>query len=490
MSFLAIFEELLPIIILLAVIGVVVARLPKVDVNHTKAFEARRRLNWVTLGLTYAFLYFGRYNLAIAKTQLDAEGLMGNEVFGSIFGIGAIVYGCSFLINGPLCDKIGGRATLMIAAAGSSLANLLMGLFLLYRLELGIELPLAFKILYAINMYFQSFGAVSIVKVNSSWFHVKERGMIGGIFGILISLGLYFAYDWNRIILDNLGVNYVFFIPAGVLLVMLVVGGFIVRDTPSKAGLEDFNTGDATSDYTGPELNTIQVFKKLIRNPVILTIAGIEFCSGFVRNAIMQWGPTVAKTVPAHKDAFIFDNWGMVSCIAGILSGIFAGIISDHVFKSRRGPVAAILYGGLLGGCVALFFVLGNVLLGIIFAFMSLCVIGVHGMLSGTATMDFGGSKNAGVTTGAIDACVYLGTGLQAFVMGRVLPDIQRDGLEFAQNSDNWYTWPLAMLPFIVIGLVLSLRIWNATVDQSKAREAELQAQQSGGSIATVGGEQ
>ena len=53
-----------------------------------------------------------------------------------------------------------------------------------------------FAALYAVNMYFQSFGAVSIVKVNSAWFHLRERGTFGGIFGILISLGLYFAFDW------------------------------------------------------------------------------------------------------------------------------------------------------------------------------------------------------------------------------------------------------------------------------------------------------
>jgi OPA family glycerol-3-phosphate transporter-like MFS transporter len=47
-----------------------------------------------------------------------------------------------------------------------------------------------FAFAYAANMYFQSFGAVSIVKVNASWFHLRERGTFGGIFGILISLGL------------------------------------------------------------------------------------------------------------------------------------------------------------------------------------------------------------------------------------------------------------------------------------------------------------
>ncbi len=472
MSLAALALEVLPIVILLGVIGVVVWRLPKVEIKHSAEFLARRRVNWIILGLTYAFLYFGRYNLAVAKTSLDQAGLMSNETFGHIFGIGSVVYGCAFLINGPLCDRLGGRTTLLIGAAGSAIANALMGLFLFKRNEIGIDLSVAFTVLYAVNMYFQSFGAVSIVKVNSSWFHVRERGMIGGIFGILISLGLYFAYDWNRIILDNLGVNFVFFIPAAVLLVMFVLAFLLVRDTPGKAGLEDFNTGDATSDDKGPALSPVQVFKKLLTNPIIITIACIEFCSGFLRNAIMQWGPTVSKVIPAHHDDFIFNNWGMVNCCAGILSGIFAGIISDHVFKSRRGPVATILYAGLLVGCGCLFAVLHNVMFGVTFAFMSLCVIGVHGMLSGTATMDFGGSKNAGIATGIIDAFVYLGSGAQAFLLGRILPDVTRDGADYAADPDNWYVWPLCMLPFILVGLGLSIRIWNATVKKEKKKES------------------
>ena len=60
----------------------------------------------------------------------------------------------------------------------------------------GLVATLSF--LYALNMYFQSFGAVSIVKVNAAWFHVRERGVQGGVFGILISLGIYFGYDWSR----------------------------------------------------------------------------------------------------------------------------------------------------------------------------------------------------------------------------------------------------------------------------------------------------
>ena len=76
---------------------------------------------------------------------------------------------------------------------------------------------------------------------------------------------------------------------------------FVSRDTPGHTGHPDFDTADASSGDSGPQLSPGEVFKKMIRNPVILTILSIEFCSGFMRNAIMQWYPKFAKATGIAK---------------------------------------------------------------------------------------------------------------------------------------------------------------------------------------------
>jgi OPA family glycerol-3-phosphate transporter-like MFS transporter len=196
-------QELSAILLLLAAVGVVLRRLPKVELGHSAAFKKRRFLNWFPLGLTYALLYFGRYNLSANQPTLDTLGLLTKAEFGNVDGIGSIVYGIAFIINGPLADRWGGRATILIAAAGSAAMNLLLAGLVHFALLGQVEHESAvtwLTVLFSANMYFQSFGAVSIVKVNAPWFHVRERGVLGGVFGILISLGLYFSYDWSRII--------------------------------------------------------------------------------------------------------------------------------------------------------------------------------------------------------------------------------------------------------------------------------------------------
>jgi MFS transporter, OPA family, glycerol-3-phosphate transporter len=509
--------QMWPILLLLTVVAFVLSRLPSVGIQHDKKYLQRRVMNWLPLGLTYAFLYMGRYNLKISKfafeemRDITGGALMGNDDFGFIFTVGVWVYGCSFLINGPLTDRYGGKLAILLGAGGSCLSNLLMGLAsysLLYQGPMhefiGTNFVMVFSLLYAFNMYFQSFGAVAIVKCNAPWFHVRERGVFGAIFGILISLGIYFAFDVGYEILNafapldaagkaiagasNPGLIWVFIVPAVALALFWIVDFFIVKNTPGEAGLEDFDTADASSGDDGPQLGAIAVFKKMLTNPIILTIAAVEFCSGFIRQAPMQWYRTFAKQtndVLHLKGDIIYENWGIMLCIAGILGGVIAGIISDHLFQSRRGPVAAVLYGGVTIGSIALlmFFdvpaieVLGVKLSipGIIAILISMCVIGVHGMLSGTASMDFGGKKNVGIAVGIIDGFVYLGTGVMSITYANVLPKEQFDeaGKLIGPVTDpaNWTAWPISMIVIGILGFLFATRVWNAK-PKGKAQKA------------------
>jgi OPA family glycerol-3-phosphate transporter-like MFS transporter len=501
-------KKFAPILILLIVVAFVLGRLPQVEgVNHSKEYRTRRVINWLPLGLTYAFLYMGRYNIKvsqhafgdlnlaggdltkdlIAKCMTEGSGLaealctpmMSNPDFAFIFMVGTWIYGCSFLINGPMVDRLGGKFGILMGAGGAAVANLLMGLLTWYALTgsgdsqwVRDDFRYLMAGLYGINMYFQSFGAVAIVKVNAPWFHIRERGVFGAIFGVLISLGIYLAFDVGYMIIGAFPIQMVFLIPTVLLVVFWVLDYFIVRNTPGEAGFADFELGDASGslEQDGKRLGPAQVFGLMLKNPVIITIACIEFCSGFLRQAIMQWYRTFAKQTDAVlglKGDFVYENWGMLLCCAGILGGVCAGILSDRVFQSRRGPVAAILYGIMLVGGITLVFAYQTPYIGIIVILMSMAVIGVHGMLSGTASMDFGGKQNVGTAVGIIDGFVYAGTGAMAMLYMFILPDDSNPLV--AGNPDEWIWWPVSMIPVALIGLVLAARVWNAKPEGKSA---------------------
>jgi OPA family glycerol-3-phosphate transporter-like MFS transporter len=465
-------NELGAILILLGAIVIVLWRLPKVEIEHSAEFKRRRFLNWFPLGITYALLYFGRYNLSANVSALEKLGILSKQEFGGVDTWGALTYGVAFLLNGPLTDRWGGRVTILLAAGGSAVMNLAMGLAFAHAKDGGMShegFISALTVLNALNMYFQSFGAVSIVKVNNPWFHVRERGVLGGVFGILISVGLYLAYDGSRLLAGEKGerMTLAFLGPAAILFVFAVIDFFIIRDSPKEAGLADFDTQDASGADDGQSPKLLDVVRRMFSQRVIWIIVAIEFCSGFLRQAVMKWYLPFANDTGLGK-TFVSAHWGALLCAAGILGGVFAGFISDHVFDSRRGPVATILYAGMLVSFAVAIGLIGTPFIGWAFMFSSLCVIGVHGMLSGTASSDFGGRKHTGIATGVIDGFVYLGTAAQSAVLSGIGSGDSRlwKGLlpakEMAKDPANWRIWPIAMLPLTVVGLVLATRVWNA----------------------------
>jgi len=190
----------------------------------------------------------------------------------------------------------------------------------------------------------------------------------------------------------------------------------------------------------------------------------------------MQWYRTYAKqtdSILGFKSSFVYENWGMLLCCAGILGGVCAGIISDRVFQSRRGPVAVLLYGVMLVCAIVMTFTYQSPIVGPLVIFMSMAVIGVHGMLSGTASMDFGGKKNVGVAVGIIDGFVYLGTAVMSFTYAVILPKEELDSagklIGAATDPANWSAWPISMIPLALLGTVLAAKLWNAKPQPKKA---------------------
>jgi len=167
--------------------------------NHSAAYRRRRFQNWFPLGLTYATFYMGRYNLNVASSDIMKTFALSKAEFGTIATAGFWTYALSVILNGPLADRFGGKKAIIFGGIGTALFNLVIGGLFLAGWQTKIVVGMS--LLYAVNQYFQSFGALSVVKVNAPWFHVKERGVFGGIFGIMISSGYFLAMGFGGWIL-------------------------------------------------------------------------------------------------------------------------------------------------------------------------------------------------------------------------------------------------------------------------------------------------
>jgi OPA family glycerol-3-phosphate transporter-like MFS transporter len=320
--------------------------------------------------------------------------------------------------------------------------------------------------LYALNRSFQSYGAVSIIKVKAYWFHVRERGVFGAIFGTLISFGVYFAFDWGQGIYNFTGsIPAVFFIPALIIAFWSLTDIWAVADSPEDAGFPAFDTHDASSGQMHIELSYTDLLRKVFTSPLMLMIATVELTSGIFRNGISQWYFVFAKEVRQPGAGFFLDHWGWLLCIFGVGGGFAAGFVSDKYFQSRRGPPAAMLCGIVLVMSLVMAATLRTspVVVGVAGVAIVTCAVGITSLMSGTAATDFGGRKATATCSGIVDGFAYLGSSIQSFSIGYIA-------------TRNWQWWPLFLTPFAVVGLAIAIKIWLELPPATRRYIAEVES--------------
>jgi OPA family glycerol-3-phosphate transporter-like MFS transporter len=433
-------------------------------------------------------MYMGRYNFNVVKDDIGRWYHLDKLEMGLIASAGFWTYGLAVALNGPLADRFGGRKAILIGTLGGSVMNLLIGLMFLNGFTT--KLLVSMSLLWSLNMYFQSFGALSVVKVNSTWFHVRERGVFGGIFGIMISSGYFFATTVGAWLLASFtNWTVIWLVPSAAMAVMFAVDYLLVRNRPSHAGFEDFDTGDGSNAHHAEDtpLPWRELLKKVIHNPVVVSLVFAEFCTGFVRQGVMLYFTEylsevygITKTFPAvtvfgkpltllGKAVGLYWFTGIAFMAGGILGGLLCGWLSDKIFQSRRPPVAFLFYLvqvvmlGLLGLCLGRGTWGGQVWAIALLGLTAMFIFGVHGMLSGTASMDFGGRKAAATVTGALDGIQYVGSGLTGFGLGWLLKTRGWDGVAAHGHTPvHAWVWVGAIIPFSLIGAYIMTRIWNA----------------------------
>jgi len=435
--------------------------------RHPWRFRRRRFRNWFFLGLLYAGYYLCRYNLGIVSPELRAEFGFSEQQYGWISSARDGGYAIGQFVNGLFADGLGGKQAMAIGALGTIALNVLFGL----TSGSGISWMLAALVLVRlVDGYVQAFGAPGMMKVKTAWFERRERGGFSGIFGLMIQMGQIGAGQLGRLLLIGFTVPIVgwvvaglhwrsmFFVPPAILLVLLVLMWLNVKNHPEEVGgtirHDDLEQGADPHQ----RLPLGQVFRTTVRNPLAWVNAGAYFCTGFVRRGLEAWWVQYLLAVWHADKRSAYYGWLVyVLPLAAVAGSLSAGYISDLVFRGRRSPIAALLYGMETVTILAAVWVLGfTVWAGpavacLFMALISFTCNSSHSIVGAAVVMDIGGRKMSGFTAGIIDCFQYLGAIPAGVALGWC---IQRFG---------WNALFVAMLPFSVLGAVLMSSIWVTT---------------------------
>ncbi len=276
--------------------------------------------------ITYAFFYLTRKNLSMAQPAMLEEGAISMYALGTMITVHGVVYGLSRFANGFWADRLNGRIFMFIGLALSALTNLLFGCT---------SLALLFGVFWVVNGWTQGMGFPPCTRMLTHWIHPRELATKMSVwntshsFGAVMALGL-----CSALFSLGFGWRWCFWVPAVLAGIVAVFCFFCVKESPKEAGLPELEIENARSDSQGAALTVRDRMKLVFGNRVIWLIATANFFVYIVRFGFLDWGPTFLKQykgIPVSKGGLMIIAFEL----AAVVGTIFAGWITDRVFKGR-----------------------------------------------------------------------------------------------------------------------------------------------------------
>ncbi|MFO4007759.1 MFS transporter family glucose-6-phosphate receptor UhpC, partial [Enterobacter hormaechei] len=288
-----------------------------------------RRHILITIWLGYALFYFTRKSFNAAAPEILASGVMTRTDIGLLATLFYITYGLSKFFSGIVSDRSNARYFMGVGLIATGVVNILFG----FSTSLW-----AFALLWALNAFFQGWGAPVCARLLTAWYSRNERGgwwaiwntahNVGGALIPMVVGAAALHYGWR----------------AGMMIaggLAIVAGLFLcwrLRDRPQTVGLP------AVGDWRHDEMEIAQqqegagltrreiLTKYVLKNPYIWLLSLCYVLVYVVRAAINDWGNLyMSETlgvdlVTANSAVTMFE-------LGGFIGALVAGWGSDKLFN-------------------------------------------------------------------------------------------------------------------------------------------------------------
>jgi len=411
----------------------------------------------ITIG--YGLLYTCRLALSVVKKPLIDGGIFTPEQLGIIGS--AIFYAYAFgkLTNGFLADHMNLKVFFAFGVLMSALINIGMGFSTVLW---------ASVLLWALNGWFQGFGAPTGAVAMANWFSGHERGRIYGIWSTAHAIGEGLTFVGVAALVSWFGWRAGFWGP-GLLCIMVAWGVYmLVQDRPQTFGLPpvaDWKS-DHANDTAGEEAPKEGIWvtqRAILKIPAIWVLALSSAMIYVTRYAINSWGILYLQEAKGYT---LLQAGGVISVntVAGILGALAFGFSSDKLFNARRPPVNLIFAVMEIIGLLLIFFApIGSLtLMSIAFFIYGFGLTGLVTSLGGLFALDIVPRRAAGAVMGFVGVFSYIGAGIQERVSGILIDrgSVLVDGVRTYDFSHVIWFWIGAS----VLSAILSATLWRVRV--------------------------
>ena len=419
--------------------------------------KAFRKAQWrfiLCSMIAYSFFYLTRKNLSMAQAGMLEEGVISTYALGMIMTVHGVVYGCSRFVNGFWADRLNGRIYMTVGLALSAAMNFLFGCT---------SWTLLFAAFWIINGFTQGMGFPPCAKMLTHWIHPKELATKMSIWNTSHSFGAVMALGLCSLLLGlGFGWRWCFWVPAVLAGIAAVFCFLCVHDSPTEAGVEelDFCSGTQTLEHSKTQTITNADRRRLVfGNKVIWLVAIANFFVYIVRFGFLDWGPTFLKQ---YKGISVAKGGLMIIAfeLAAVVGTIFAGWITDRVFKGRgqRTCVFCMLFAAMFSFG---FWCLPN---GAPIWQATLLLMGAGFCIYGPQALIGIVAANQATKEAAAMANGFTG------IMGYASTTVSGIGIALIKEHFGWGVTLGSIAGFALVGMVLFLFAWSSSANGYKAR--------------------
>jgi OPA family sugar phosphate sensor protein UhpC-like MFS transporter len=432
-------------------------REPIADPPTVDALYRRHRLRiMIAMTFGYGLVYTCRLALSVVKKPLIDGGIFSAEELGIIGAALFYTYAFGKLTNGFLADHANLKTFFAFGVLVSALANIGMG----FSTALGVSVAL-----WAVNGWFQGFGAPAGVVAITAWFSNRERGRMYGIWSTAHSIGEGLTFFGVAALVTLWGWRAGFWGPGVLCILVAIALYFLVQDRPRTLGLPEVadwrdDHWDADETRLAPGGSTWDKQRSILRRPAIWILALSSASIYVTRYAINSWGILYLQE---EKGYTLLQAGSMLSLntIAGIVGAVAYGYLSDKVFAARRPPANLIFALLELAGLLLLFFGPSDhaAVLGVALVLFGFGLTGLVTSLGGLFAVDIAPKRAAGAAMGFIGVFSYLAAATQERVSGLIIEagTTMVDGVRHYDFSTAIAFW----IGSSVVSMLLAASLWR-----------------------------
>ena len=403
-------------------------------------------LSW----LAYLLAYTLRLNFSVVIPALVAARHYTYAQMGLVTSLYFVFYMFGQLINGYLGDHVSSRRLVVCGLAVSALCNL----GLIFAPSLAVII-----VCWSLNGLAQSMLWAPLMRTLSLWFDCRRLGQVSFLMSLTAIFGYFLSWGSSSLLINHLGWQAVFYLPAGLALLFTVILGLQFQNQPPEATIPIAADGGACElpEKKGGDRLPVRSYFRIIRLPSLLLLAMLQ---GLIREGIGVWFPTILQSSSRYAAA---SSWLVLAAVPIINLG---GILLVRNLNRRLGGDSnrTILQVFILTAGFALFMILlpaqGFWLILLAMILMLALSSGLTPVLTSVIPFQYARFGRVALTAGILDFAIYCGAAVTSLASGLIA------------DRYEWNGVMILWLAAAVAGLLLALRRKLQNPDQARQEQA------------------